>query len=245
MNAQDSISDQDVKVNQQLWLDYNFKNLIGESKLLSTQVGYRKIAPEIYDRFLAVSTLEFNNKGLDFLNLKTPLVSTFQVGAGIIYTNNYDNNDNLEFRLFQGFKFNIPTVKGVNLLNYVRLEERFQNSFDNSGWDSGFRIRYRISTNLRWKKHLFEFTHGLYIPLSFEMFFNVKKSDRFNDVFRIAPGLGYKLKSDWRFEMFLIFNESKNNTATINNSSDFILRIRIFNDNVKSKSKASTPELKN
>lgn len=240
-NAQDSITDQEVKVNQQLWLDYNFKNRIGDSTLLSTQVGFRKITPEVYNRFLATSTLEFNNKGLDFLNLETPLVRSFQLGLGLIYTQNYNDNDNLELRLIQGFKFNIPTLKRINLSNYVRLEERFQYEFNNSGWTAGYRIRYRISTNLAWNQHLFKFSEGFYIPLSFEMFFNLKKADRFNDVVRIAPGIGYKINKDWRFEVYLIFNESKNNTATINGSSDFILRIRVFNDALKKKSNVPDP----
>ena len=38
--AQDSIVDQDVKVNQQFWLDYNFTSVFDDTKNLSTQVGH-------------------------------------------------------------------------------------------------------------------------------------------------------------------------------------------------------------
>jgi len=234
--AQDSIVDQDVKVNQQFWLDYNFTSVFDDNKNLNTQVGFRKITPEIYNRFLGVSTLNLkNNKKLIDLKNEKPLVKSYHLGAGLIYTQNYDNNDNFEFRLMQGFKFEIPTIKPITLYNYVRLEERFQNSFDNSGWTSAFRLRYRLSTILSWNKHYLSFTKGLYIPLQAEVFFNLKKADRFNDVLRISPGIGYRLENDWRFEMYVIFNRTKNITETNNKSSDFILRFRVHKGNSKKK----------
>ena len=235
VGAQDSIVDQNIKVNQQLWLDYNFKNIIIDSlRTLNTQVGFRKIFPNVFNRFLVISTVEIpHEKSLGFLKLEKPIIKSFHLGAGLIYTQNYDAKDNLEFRLIQGFKFDIQTIKLITLTNYIRFEERFQNDFNESGWTAGYRIRYRISTELAWNKHLLDFNKGIYIPLNTEFFFNFKKADRFNDLIRIAPGLGYKLKNDWKLELYLIFNETKNSTETNNSSSDFILRLRVFNDKVK------------
>ncbi|MCX7551799.1 DUF2490 domain-containing protein [Xanthomarina sp. F2636L] len=238
VKAQDSIPDQEIKVNQQLWLDYNFLNLIDSTKVLATEIGYRKITPKVFNRFLVHSTLNIpHEKSLDFLNLKKPIIESFQLGAGIYYTHNYNTDDNLEFRLAQGFKFLIPTLRGVSISNYIRLEERFQNTFNNSGWTTGYRFRYRISTEINWKKHLTKFTDGIYIPLSLEMFFNLKKSDRYNDLIRISPGIGYRLKNEWRFEVYLIFNETKNSTETNKSSSDFILRIRVYKGKLSNPSK--------
>ncbi|HAI16681.1 MAG: hypothetical protein CMP05_05600 [Xanthomarina sp.] len=168
VKAQDFSKDQDVKVNQQLWLDYNFKNNIDSLKVLNTQIGFRKISPNVFNRFLVLSHINLlHKKSLGIVNLEKPFIESFMLGAGIIYTQNYDADDNLEFRLSQGFKFSIPTLKGIDLINYVRLEERFQNTFNNSGWTAGYRLRYRISTELNWKKHVVKFTNGLYIPMSF------------------------------------------------------------------------------
>ena len=145
--AQDSIVDQDVQVNRQFWLDYNFISPISENKKLSTQVGFRKITPRIYNRILGISTLNItNNKKLLNTNSKNPFINSYHVGAGIIYTSNYSNNDNFELRLLQGVKFEIPTIKPVTLNNYIRFEQRFQNAFDNRKWRSAFRLRYRLST---------------------------------------------------------------------------------------------------
>ena len=234
--AQDSIVDQEVKVNQQFWLDYNFTNIFNENQNLNTQIGFRKITPEIYDRFLVHSTLNIkNNKKLrDFKN-EEPFIKSFHLGAGLIYTQNYDQNDNFELRLVQGLKFEIPTIKPITLYNYVRFEERFQNAFNNSGWTSAFRFRYKISTILSWNKHYLSFTKGVYIPLQAEFFFNLKKADRFNDLIRISPGIGYRTESDWRFELYLVFNRTKNITESNNKSSDFILRLRLYNGNSKKK----------
>lgn len=237
--AQDSITDQEVKVNQQVWIDYNFKNLIANSKVLNTQVGFRTISPDLFNKYLAISTLTFpQKKGVGFLNLEKAVIESFQVGLGVIYTENYDADDNLEIRFIQGFKFIIPAlIRKVDFMNYVRFEERFQNSFDGSGWSAGFRFRYRISTNFRWKEDLHKAIDGIYFPVSFEMFFNFKKSDRFNDLLRLSPGIGYRLKNDWKFELYTVFNQTKNNTETNNGSSDFILRLRVFNGNVSNLSK--------
>lgn len=229
ISAQDSIVKQDINVNQQYWLDYNFTSIINENQSLSTEIGFRKIIPEVFNRVQGISVLNIknNNKLFDFKK-ESPLIKSYHLGAGLIYTQNYNANDNLELRLIQGVKFEIPTIKPITLYNYVRLEERFQNKFNNSGWNSAFRLRYRISTIINWKKHLLQFTEGLYIPLQTEFFFNLKKADRFNDVVRISPGIGYKSKNDWRYESYIIFNISKNITETNNTSNDFILRLRVY-----------------
>lgn len=232
--TQDSIVDQDVKVNRQFWIDYNFTNFLNENHNLTTQIGFRKITPEIYNRFLGITTLNIKNN-TKLLNLKneSPFIKSYHLGAGLIYTQNYDNNDNFEFRLIQGFKFEIPTIQTITLYNYVRLEERFQNAFNSSGWNSAFRLRYRLSTILSWNKHYLSFTKGLYIPLQAEIFVNLKKADRFNDLIRLSPGLGYRLENDLRFELYVIFNRTKNITETNNKSSDFILRLRVYKGNPK------------
>lgn len=231
--AQDSIVDQDVKINSQIWLDYNFSKIFNENQNLSTQIGFRKISPEIYNRVLGISTLNIKNTK-KLINLREePLINSYHIGGGLIYTQNYDASDNIEIRLIQGFRFEIPTLKLITLYNYVRLEERLQNSFTNSGWTAGFRLRYRLSTILSWKKHYLSFAEGLYIPIQTEVFFNLKRAERFNDLIRISPGIGYRFKNDWRFELYAIFNRTKNITETNDKSSDFVLRLRVYKGNPK------------
>ncbi len=234
--GQDGTVDQDVKVNQQFWLDYNFSKSTKENRDISTQIGYRKITPQVYDRFLGISTINFKNTSQNkFLSV----FESFHLGAGAIYTLNNNANDNFELRLLQGVRFNISTLKLFTFNNYIRLEERLQTSFTN-GWTIGYRLRYKLSTAISWENHFLKFTEGFYFPLEAEVFFNLKKSSRFNDLLRLSPGVGYKSKTGWRFETFVIFNRTKNITETNNTSSDFILRIRI-RDERKKKVENSAP----
>jgi hypothetical protein len=240
--AQDSIVDQAVEVNEQIWVDYNTFTRLSETQSMSTLFGFRTINPAVYNRYLLLPTWIVKNKSTKhFLNLKERLIDTYHFGAGAIYTHNYNTRDNFELRLSQGVKIHIPTINNITLQNYIRIEERFQNSFDGSGWQDGYRFRYRLSTVLSWNNHLIRFTEGFYLPMEAEIFGNLKRSSRFNDLLRLSPGIGYQLKNDWRIELYVIYNRTKNITETNASSNDFIMRIRIFNGE-KIKHPAKLPE---
>ena len=227
--CQDSIVDADVKVNQQIWLDYNTTSLLSEYRTLTTQYAYRKIFPEVYNRIQVISTLNFLNKrNKGVLPSGKTLVKSVRLGGGVIFTQNTGAKDNLEIRFLQGLTFDIPTIKQVTLNNYARIEERLQKTFDDSGWKPGFRFRYRIATRLSLDELHLDFTEGFYIPLEAEVFINLKKTERYNDLIRLSPGIGYRFRSDWRIESYLIFNRTKNITETNNTSSDFIFRLRLY-----------------
>ncbi|WP_298532248.1 DUF2490 domain-containing protein [uncultured Algibacter sp.] len=241
--SQDQTED-DVKVNAQLWLDYNIQSHFGESKSLNSYVGYRSITPNIYNNFLVVSTYNIaNKKSLKLLKRDKPFINSYHLGARANYIANKDKKDDFEFRLMQGFKFYLPSIKEVPLMNYIRLEERFQKTFNTSGWDIGFRFRYKVSTVIDLDKHIFNFTSGFYIPLNVEFFFNLKKVDRFNDVIRVSPGIGYKLNDDWKFEFYVSYQNTQNTSENESTSNDFVFRLRIFKLNrKKNKTKQSKDE---
>jgi len=150
----------------------------------------------------------------------------------LYYTNIVESDNDFEFRLMQGFSFFTPKIATIYFKNYIRLEERFQTSFNGSSWNDSYRIRYKISTVLEWK-HLFEFNKGLYIPMNVEFFFNLKKADRFNDVIRISPGIGYKLNDDWKFETFISYHYTKITSENDSSTNDFVIRLRIYNLSTK------------
>lgn len=240
--TQDSIVDQEVEVNQQVWLDYNLQSAQNESRFLSTQIGFRSVNPSVYNRYLAISTYNLRANSL-FKRKKenaVPWIRSYHLGSGVIYTRNYNETDNFELRFIQGVKFAIPTIKNFKIYNYTRIEERFQTGFDGLGWDSGFRLRSRFSIAISLKKyylHFLSFTQGFYFPISAEFFFNLKKADQFNDLIRLSPGVGYKFKSGLKLELYVIYNRTRNLTETNDTSNDFILRLRIF----KERSDDATP----
>jgi len=205
-----------------------------EFKSLSGFIGYRTISPHIYDNLLLNSVYNIENKkSLEFLKLKKPFINSYHFGARLSYIANKNTEDDFEFRLMQGIQFYLPSIKELPLMNYFRLEERFQKTFDDSDWTVGFRLRYRISTIIKWNNHLFDFNKGLYFPLNVEFFFNFKKAERYNDVIRISPGIGYKLNDGWRFEFYTSYHYTLNTTEDVNGTNDFVFRLRIFRSSFK------------
>lgn len=227
---------EDASLNSQIWLDFNGKYQLDDDRHISGFVGYRSITPRIFDKYMVVPTYNINHtKTPKFIKREKPLISSFHLGTGLYYTNNVYEPDNFEFRLMQGLKFFLPSIEMIPLKNYIRLEERFQKTFDGSNWSSSFRFRYRISTAIEWKKHLSSFNKGLYIPLSIEFFFNLKKADRFNDVIRITPGLGYKFNDEWKAEFYVSYHHSNNTSEDDTSTNDFVFRLRIYKSSLKRK----------
>lgn len=227
----------------QAWFDFNGKHSFDETKSISGFAGYRTTNPHLYDKVMFVPTYNIiHTKSPEFMNLKKPLISSFHLGTGFYYTKNVDSDDNFEFRLMQGFKFFLPSFKAIPLKNYIRLEERFQKTFNGSNWGSAVRIRYKLSTAIEWKKHLFSFNKGMYLPMSIEVFFNLTEADQFNDVIRISPGLGYKFSDQWKAELFLSYHYTLNTTADENSSNDFVFRLRIYRTNTKKAKVLDTKE---
>ena len=234
---------EDITVNSQFWLDFNGKSEFTERTGASGMLGYRSISPHVYDKILLYGTYDIKNtKSPEFLKVKKPLINSFHLGGGLYYTDNRNSRNAVEFRLTQGLKFFLPSIKQVPLKNYLRLEERFQKTFDGSDWNASFRLRYQIATVIEWKKHLFSFNKGMYIPLNVEFFYNLEAAYRFNDLIRVSPGVGYKFSDEWRAEFYLSYHYTYNNTEEQDGSNDFVFRLRIFKASLVKKE--STPDTK-
>lgn len=227
---------EDASVNSQFWTDFNGKYRLDEKKFVTGFVGYRTISPHIFDKFMIVPTLNFlHTKSAKFIKSEEPLISSFHLGAGLYYTNNRYEEDNFEFRMMQGIKFFLPSIDFVPLKTYIRLEERFQKTFDGSYWNVSGRFRFKVSTVIEWKKHLLSFNEGMYIPMSIEFFYNLKEADRYNDVIRISPGLGYKLNDEWKAEFYVSYHLSNNTSEEDESTNDFVFRLRIYESSLRKK----------
>ncbi len=229
-------TDVDVSNNIQYWLDYNVKYNIKEKNSFSSFVGFRSITPHIFNKLVSVSTYNITNeKSLKFIKTKKPLVHSYHLGTGLFYTQNIDSNDNFEFRLVQGLKFFLPFLKITYLNNYIRFEERFQKTINENPWSTGLRIRYKIATAFEWKKNHSDFKKGLYLPMSIELFFSVKESDRFNDKIRVSTGIGYKFESGWKTEFHISYHNTKNTDLTENTTNDYVFRLRVYRSSITRK----------
>ena len=228
--------DKDLTVNRQFWTDFNQKYEFNEKSGVSGFLGYRSISPNVYDKWVLSGTYDIrNNRGLAFLKLKKPLVSSFHLGGGLFYTDNKDEKNNFEFRMSQGLKFFIPLMKFIPIQNYFRIEERFQKTFGGSSWNTSVRLRYRVATVIEWEKRLFAFNKGMYIPVNVEFFYSLSEAKIFNDVIRISPGVGYKLNDEWRAELYFSYHYTNNTSEQQDGSNDFVVRLRIFKANLVKK----------
>lgn len=236
LSAYSQEESEDVSVNTQYWFDFNGKTEFSEKTGASGMLGYRSISPYVYDKVLLFGTYDIQHtKSPGFMNLKKPLINSFHLGGGLYYTNNKDNDNNFEFRLVQGLKFFLPSIKQIPLKNYIRMEERFQKDFDGSNWNASFRLRYQIATVIEWQKRLFAFNKGMYLPINVEFFYNLKEADRFNDVIRISPGVGYKFSNEWRAEFYVSYHYTRNTVEQQSGSNDFVFRLRIFKSSLVKK----------
>lgn len=234
----------EVITDAQIWLDFNGKYNFDEQKSLSGFVGYRTINPHLYDRLVFVPTYNIiHTKSPEFMNRnKKPLIHSFHLGSGFFYTKNYNFADNFEFRLSEGIAFFLPSFEAVPLKHLIRFEQRFQKTFNGSDWNASLRFRYKLSTAIEWKKRLFSFNKGMYIPLSVEVFFNVNEANRFNDVIRITPGIGYKFNAEWKAEFQVSYHYSNNTSANQDSSNDFVFRLRLFKAHIKKAAVMDTKE---
>ena len=220
---------EDASVNSQFWFDYNTRYKLNDKNSVGGFAGYRTINPHIFDKFVVVPTYDIlHTKSPKFIKSEKPLISSFHLGTGLFYTNNKFEPDNFEFRLMQGLKFYLPSIDLIPLKTYIRLEERFQKTFDGSSWNFSGRFRFKISTVIEWKKHLLSFSKGMYIPMSVEFFYNLQEANRYNDVIRISPGLGYKLNDKWKAEFYVSYHLSNNTSEDDDSTNDFVFRLRIY-----------------
>ncbi|MDN3644098.1 DUF2490 domain-containing protein [Lutimonas halocynthiae] len=220
---------EDASVNSQFWFDYNTRYKLNDKNSLGGFAGYRTINPHLFDKLVIVPSYDIiHTKSPKFIKSEEPLISSFHLGTGLYYTKNKFEPDNFEFRLMQGLKFFLPSIDLIPLKTYIRLEERFQKTFDGSSWSFSGRFRFKISTVIEWKKHLLSFNKGMYIPMSVEFFYNLQEANRYNDVIRISPGLGYKLNDKWKAEFYVSYHLSNNTSEDDESTNDFVFRLRIY-----------------
>lgn len=78
------------------------------------------------------------------------LIGSFSLHAGMNFfskINEFDYNA-IEIRPWVGVKFRWPYIWKFNFSHYLRIEQRFEHTFEVNDWDNNIRARYKISSNL-------------------------------------------------------------------------------------------------
>jgi hypothetical protein len=75
---------------------------------------------------------------------------------------------------------------------------------------------------------LIPFNKKLYLPISLEGFWNLKGVQQFNDVVRIAPGIGYEFSPKLKAEFDASYHYTRDTVEDDFATNDFVFRFRVF-----------------
>lgn len=127
-------------------------------------------------------------------------------GLNLIYRFNEDENNAIELRPWAGAKLRWPYFWRFNFSQYLRFEQRFEHTMNVNDWDSNFRIRYKISSNVPVNNEsLIDKT--IYGVIAYEFFSSSFADDvRFTTAatHRFDFGIGYRQNIKNRYEATLV-----------------------------------------
>ncbi len=153
----------------------------------------------------------------------------FHGGLGLALTNNADvQSDKLEIRPFQGVKVGWPTLGGLRLVHYVRLEERLF-FFTDEAWAHDFqlRFRYRLSTKIPLRRLSQE--RKWFIALSGEGFGEVGPDveERFSNRTRFSVGLGHAVNETWAVGFHVVLQQSRTGKDAVFETTDYLFQLKL------------------
>ena len=224
LHAQD-IEDESI-ITKQIWLDYNPTFSLSEKVDLYADIAARTVFPNEWYRFVVGPSVRYKRPNLIFKKLYYK--EELHFGIRFFFTANKSFPNRLEIRPFQGYKLYWPNRPRIVLQHYVRLEERFDIELPNWINTFGLRVRYMAELILKFKGDWLSFNEGLYLPISIELFWNLKEAQQFNDVVRITPGIGYEISPIWRAEFDLSYHYTRNTVEDNFATNDIVFRFRVY-----------------
>lgn len=127
-------------------------------------------------------------------------------GLNFLYKLNEGDNNAIELRPWLGTKLRWPYVWRFNFVQYLRFEQRFEQTMNVSNWDVNFRVRYKISSNVPINKASI-MDKTIYGVLAYEFFSSSFADDiRFTTAatHRFDIGLGYRQNIKNSYEATLV-----------------------------------------
>lgn len=167
----------------QIWLDYDQKNKINSKWDFIADYGIRSDFEE---------WMRYHGRAAFVLNPGKKL--SYYGGLGLFYLTNFNSFNTIEIRPWQGFLISAPDFGRFNFKNYFRLEERLVFGLDNSYTNFTLKLRYKLGLKIPINEKTIK-DKTFYVPISFELFFNLAFSEEpiNNDRIRFEIGLGYRI----------------------------------------------------
>ena len=213
-------------VTKQFWIDFNPSYPISEKVELYGSIGVRTIDPNVWNRFLVTPSVKYKRPKLILKKLQYK--EELHGGIGFFYTANRHLADKLEIRPFQAYSLTWPNRDRIAIKHYLKLEERFE--LNTSNWVNtfGLRLRYTASITLRFQGDLWQYGKGFYIPVSVELFWNIKETIQFNDVVRLTAGIGYEINPSWKTAFSVGYDYTRNTIGEGFHTNNILFRFRVY-----------------
>jgi len=181
----------------QLWLDYDHQNKIDSKWRFFSDYGVRS---QFNDWLRLHARPSFGYKSGSKID--------YRAGVGFFYLfDSYDNNV-FELRPWQGVLLSLPNIDRFHFKNYIRLEERFVTAIGLNYNNFILKLRYKIGLAIPLNNFKI-IPKTFYIPVSFEMFFNLAFEEQpiNNDRLRFEVGLGYMINEKTRITCLYTLQE--------------------------------------
>ncbi|NJN24618.1 MAG: DUF2490 domain-containing protein [Cyclobacteriaceae bacterium] len=214
-------------VDKQLWIQASFNWRLNEKWTFNQDISYQHIYTSPFTTRFFVRP-QFNRQ----------ITGAFSLHGGAMFFYNFkkENNNSIELRPWLGAKLNWLSFWRLDFSHYLRLEQRFEHTNGIADWKNGFRIRYRIGSDLP-INHVSLTDHTLYGILSYEFYavpFESSGSGKFafETTNRFDLGLGYWQHIDRRYEIVLVAFEQPGEDQgkfSINNLVLFLKYKKYFN----------------
>ena len=207
----------------QVWLDYDHTYKLNDKWSFFSDYGFRDQSNQIF-RLHARPSFSFKNgKLLDF-----------RAGLGLFYLFVEDQSDAVEIRPWQGILLSWPNFGRFHIKNYMRFEERFTFILNNNLSNTIIKWRYKIGLKFPLNNSSIV-DKTFFIPLSFEIFFDIINENQLldNDRLRFEGGLGYRFNDRTTLTVLYTLQETYfQNSPVINFNEGFkqidnVLRITL------------------
>ena len=217
--AYNSSGQSNDKVDFQLWTDVTFSYFKTQRLSLGGDVGLRGI---------------FSNKNWNLIYIRPTVNYTlspyFKLSGGLGSFNTFEKelSNVYEVRLFQDAHVSWPDLGWIDFYHRFRFEERFF-FYESINNDFSFRGRYLIRARTNDFRILGE-KKNVYLKAMWEVFvpFGESATELFVNNQRIYAAFGKRVSDRFRYELFYIWQKSREYVDDGFQTSENILRLRFF-----------------
>lgn len=158
------------------------------------------------------------------------LNGTFSFHGGLIFIyKDYQVEENaIEIRPWAGTKIRWPSFWRIDLVHYIRVENRFRHAYNEEVWDNDFRVRYKVGTNVP-INHPSMINDTFYGLLAYEFFsvsYDVNVQFTTADLHRFDVGLGYRQNVKNSYEATLVAFKSRDEITNDYDVSSLVLFLK-------------------